>query len=315
MSVVGCVARSALCLGRMLPADFAWWLGGIIGWFVGGLPARDPRLARTHLRRAWPDRDEKWIASTARRVFRHAGRMALWSLATCHCRARHQCHGIMVEGADNLRATVRASRRGEGTVIFSGHFGNWELLARITGAIAPVALIGKRMRDPDLDALVLAVRQGTPDSLTIYQDEGVMPALRALRQGRLLAALADQDVRRLAMMPVPWFGSPAATPTGPAQLARLSGCAMQPVFCYRRGAHWVVHWGPRRVGVRTKDREADAGQLTVWVTSYFEALVRRHPEQWMWWHRRWRSADAAAAEAANASGLPVPPAAGTLPPS
>lgn len=309
MSVVGWLARGALRVGRILPTDFAWWLGGLLGWAFGGLPGRDQKLARTHLRKAWPDRDAAWIERIARANFRHVGRMALWSLATIQRPTSRQRRSIMVDGRDNLRAAKQASRRKEGTVIFSGHFGNWELLARTTATIFPVAMVGRRLRDPELDALVTEMRRGSPDAITIYQDQGVMPALRALREGRLLATLADQDIKRLTMAEVPWFGHPAATPIGPAQLARLSGCTMQPVFCYHRDGRWVMHWGPRRKCPRTTDREADAIALTAWVTAYFEGLVRRHPEQWVWWHRRWRTAEQAAA-----SGLPVAPAADTLPP-
>jgi len=287
--LAGWIARSALRWGRVLPSSFAWWFGGLLGWTFGGLHWRDQNDARTHLRRAWPDRDAAWIERITRNNFRHHGRMALWSLANFHHPPQAIQRGIVVEGADNLRAAIRASRRSEGTVIFSGHFGNWELLGRAHAAMAPLAMIGKRMRNPDLDALLIQLRLAMPNAQIIYQDQGVMPALRALREGRLLSALADQDVKRLTMAHVPWFGIPAATPIGPAQLARISGCALQPVFCYRKGGRWVVHWGPRRLCARTADREADATALMAWVTAYFEQLVRRHPEQWVWWHRRWRT--------------------------
>jgi Kdo2-lipid IVA lauroyltransferase/acyltransferase len=282
------LARFVLRCGRVLPATTAFWLGGTLGWFIGGLPGRDQRRAREHLAIAWPDRDPRWIERVARKCFRHYGRMVLWTLARMHLSPEQQRRGVIVEGADNLRIAAYEHRHRRGAVGASGHFGNWELLVRIGGSLVSLALVAKRLRDPGLDCLVAELRRGN-DSSVIYQDDGAMPPLRALREGRLISTLADQDVPRLASVHVPWFGRLASTPVGPAQLAVLSKSPLQPVYCYWKGGRWVVHWGPRYHGPQSGDRETDAKALTAWATAYLESLVRRHPEQWVWWHKRWRT--------------------------
>jgi Kdo2-lipid IVA lauroyltransferase/acyltransferase len=281
--------RLALRCARVATPGFAWWVGGALGHTFGGLPLRDQLRCREHLARAYPDRDRRWIARTARATFRHAGRMALWTLCTQHLPPRRLCRGMVVEGGDNLRATARACRRGEGTVGFSGHFGNWELLARVGGAVVPLTLIGRRLRDPALDAIVAGMRSAAGGTRVVYQDEGALPCLRQLREGRLLATLPDQDVPRLAGVFVPWFGIPAYTPSGPAALAAKTGSPVQPTYLYRHGGRWVIHWGPRWTPPRGVDPRIAAEQLTARVMAYEEALVRRHPEQWVWWHKRWRT--------------------------
>ncbi|MBA3685634.1 MAG: hypothetical protein H0W72_10415 [Planctomycetes bacterium] len=279
----------ALRCGRALEPDFAWWLGGALGHAFALLPMRDQRRCREHLARAFPQRDRAWIARTACATFRHAGRMALWTLSTLHVPARRLCRGIAVEGAVNLRATAQACRRGEGTVGFSGHFGNWELLARVGGAVVPLTLIGRRLRDPELDAIVAGMRSDAGSTRVVYQDEGAIPCLRQLREGRLLATLPDQDVPRLAGVFVPWFGILAYTPSGPAALAAKTGCPVQPTYLYRRAGRWVIHWGPRWLPPPGMEARAAAEHLTARVMAYEEALVMRHPEQWVWWHKRWRT--------------------------
>jgi KDO2-lipid IV(A) lauroyltransferase len=293
MSLAACLARGALRIGRVVPPGFAWRFGGMLGDLAGRLPLRDLRRAREHLARAFPERDRRWVRRTARRTFRHFGRMALWTIATAHRDPRDLRIGVGVEGRENLRGALLAHRRGEGTVGLSGHFGNWELLARLGGTLIPLTLVGRRLRDPDLDALVVGLRATALDSRIIYQDEGARPCLRALRDGRLLSTLPDQDVPRLAGTFVPWFGIPAWTPVGPAQLAVLGRAPVMPVFLYVRDGRWVIHWGPRLRWPTSGDRDADARAITAWVTAYEEALVRRHPEQWVWWHKRWRTRPAA----------------------
>ncbi len=293
MALRHAVARLALRCGRILSPDFAWWLGGLIGHAFAHLPLRNQRRCREHLARAFPERDRRWIERIARATFRHAGRMVLWTLSTQHVPPRQLCRGIVVEGAENLRSTWRACRRGEGTVGFSGHFGNWELLARVGGAVVPLTLIGRRLRDPGFDAIVAGMRASAGGTRVVYQDEGAIPCLRQLREGRLLATLPDQDVPRLAGVFVPWFGIPAYTPSGPAALAAKTGCPVQPAYLYRRAGRWVIHWAPRWAIPQGVDARVAAEALTARVMAYEEALVRRHPEQWVWWHKRWRTRPAA----------------------
>lgn len=288
MSVKAAVLGATLRLLRSVPPEFAWAVGERLGWLVGRLPLRDVRRAREHLAQAFPEQDAAWAARTARRCFRHFGGAMCWSLAAWTRDPVALRRGIAVEGPEHVRALVRACRRGEGTVVYAGHFGNWELLARVFGGLAPVAVIGRRLRDPAIDALVQGMRAGG-GATVVYQDDDIRDLLRLLRSGRAIATLADQDVPQLAGTFVPWFGRLAYTPVAPAALALLGRAAVQSVHLYRRRGRWVLHAGPRRKVVRSGDREADQLAITAWATAYEEALVRREPAQWVWWHKRWRT--------------------------
>lgn len=273
---------------RALPPRVAWRLGEGLGWLVGGLPLRDVRRCGEHLARAFPARDAAWVARTRRRCFRHFGATALWTLANWTRDATGLRRGIAVEGADHLRDLVRAGRRGEGTVVYTGHLGNWELLARTFGGLTPSAVIGKRLRDPALDALVQQQRT-SGGAVVVYQDADVRDLVRILRGGRLIATLADQDIPQLAGCFVPWFGELAWTPVAPAALSLVARVPVQPFFLFRRAGRWVLHAGPRVRFPRSADRTADQLAITAWATAYEEALVRQQPEQWVWWHKRWRT--------------------------
>lgn len=287
------LVRLALRCARIVPPRQALWLGGLLGDLVGRLPLRDVRRAREHLARAWPERPPAWHARTARRCFRHFGRMALWTLATAQADPRRLRRGLAVEGADNWRALARACRRGDGTMGMAGHFGNWELLARVAATVVPLTVIGRSLRWPLADRLVWEHRTAGGAHL-VRQDDDVREAIRELRAGRFVATLPDQDIPRLAGAHVPWFGLPAHTPSGPGVLAQLAGGWVQPGHCWlvpRGGLRWtwVLHCGPRVRFPRGADRASTARAIMAWTMAYQEALVRRRPEQWVWWHRRWRT--------------------------
>ena len=281
-------ARVISALLRCIPPWLAWRLGGCLGSVIGSLPLRDVRRSREHLAKAFPERDHGWVVRTARRTFVHFTRMALWTAATLHWDIRRIRRNVVVEGQENFRVLLAACKRGEGTVGFTGHYGNWELLSRIGATIMPLSLVGRRLRSPLADALVQAARTSSGGRL-IYQDAPFADFVRDLRAGRLLAVLVDQDIPRLAGCFVPWFGDLAYTPNAPAALARLTRSGVMPVFLYWKHGRWVLHAGPHRYFPRTRDSDGDVRAIIAWVTAYEEAVVRRAPEQWVWWHKRWRT--------------------------
>jgi len=283
-----------LAATRMIPPGFAFWAGGVLGWWFGHLPMRDQRRARANLRRAFPERDEAWIERTTRHCFRHFGRMALWSMATVTLPPRRLLRTMVIEGREHFMDLMRASHRGQGTVLFTGHYGNWELMARAGAQYLPLSVIGKRLRNAQLDALVVRIR-ASGGARVLYQDEDVRTLVRELRRGRVLCTLADQDIPRMTGIHVPWFGVPAHTPVAPAALVMLGSGQVQAAFCFAYGGRWVMHLSPRRHIPRGSDRQASIRAITTWITAYEEALVRRHPEQWVWWHMRWRTQPPAAA--------------------
>ncbi|HEX3133570.1 MAG TPA: hypothetical protein VHX44_08295 [Planctomycetota bacterium] len=282
------LARLISAILRCIPPLFAWRVGGGIGAVIGSLPIREVRRSREHLAKAFPGRDHAWVVRTARRTFVHFTRMALWTAVTLHWDIRKLRRNIAVEGQENFRTLLAACKRGDGTVGFTGHFGNWELLSRIGATIMPLSLVGRRLRSPFADALVQGARTSSGGRL-IYQDAPFSDFVRDLREGRLLAVLVDQDISRLAGCFVPWFGDLAYTPNAPAALARLTRSGVMPVFLYWKERRWVLHAGPHRHFPRTRDSEGDVRAIIEWVTTYEKAIVRRAPEQWVWWHKRWRT--------------------------
>jgi Kdo2-lipid IVA lauroyltransferase/acyltransferase len=289
------ILRRLLGICRILSPGCAWWLGGVLGHAFGGLPLRDQRRCRAHLAKAFPEHSPAWVAGTARRCFRHVGRMALWTLATLDRDPGRLRRGIGVADPDHLRDLMRAARHGRATVVYTGHLGNWELLARIGGTLVPLAAVGRRLRNPKADALVQALRSGGGTQV-LYQHEDVRVMLRTLRAGRSLAVLTDQDLPRLAGTWVPWFGDWARTPTGPAGLVQMAGGACQSGFLlWHRGrgpvggGRWVLHLSPRQIYPRTADRDAQQWEITARTTAFQMELVKLHPEQWVWWHLRWRT--------------------------
>jgi KDO2-lipid IV(A) lauroyltransferase len=272
----------------VIPHEALWRFGRGAGHLFGSLNGRDQRRCREHLAKAFPEWSEAEVRRRATAAFGHIGGMALWTVGTLFHDPRRLAKRMAVEGRDNLRELWKATRSGAGTLIYTGHFGNWELLSRLGGFYLPTTAVGRRLRSPLADAFIKALRTSTRTQ-QVDQQQGMRPCLRALQDGRMLATLADQDVPALPGVFVPWFGHLAYTPSGPAALAIRAGADCQPLFCYRSGRRWVIHIGPRRAFRPGAERKSEAQAITAWATAYQEQLLRRTPSQWVWWHKRWRT--------------------------
>ncbi len=114
--------------------------------------------------------------------------------------------------------------------------------------------------------------------------------MRALRAKRGVAIVIDQDARRSGIF-VPFFGHPASTTPTLALAALRTGAIVVPTFCLPLpgGRYRIVYEPPVSV-IDTGDREADVRRLTAHCTSIVEGWVRRHPQFWLWMHRRWKTA-------------------------
>jgi KDO2-lipid IV(A) lauroyltransferase len=128
------------------------------------------------------------------------------------------------------------------------------------------------------------------EELVVKKGETLKAAVRALRQGRVLGYVIDQNQpRHRAIFPT-FFGVPAATSPAPAILAIRTGAAVIFIVAVAQadGRHRVVIEGPLRVP-RTGDRGRDVLAFMQDLNDRLERMVRAHPEQWYWLHRRWKT--------------------------
>ena len=143
-----------------------------------------------------------------------------------------------------------AAAGGKGVLLLTAHFGNWELLAA-SHALSDYALsvVMRPMDDPLVDRLVQRFRQRSGVEL-IAKRRALREILEALRRGRLVGVLLDQNASRAEGVFAPFFGLPASTSKSLAVISLRTGAPVVPVFIRR------LDGGRHRVEVRPADRRA-----------------------------------------------------------
>ena len=280
--------RLVLAAARVLPRKWmlaAGALGGLLGW---ALDARHRRIADENLILAFGESlDARARGRLQRACWRHFGRITVDSLCLLQRDAAFVRGLVEVEGEEMLR---QAFARGKGVLLYSGHFGHWELAALAQGyAGLPLTLITRPLDNPVLETMLADLRTRSGNTV-VHKRNAVREMMRTLHGGGGVAIVIDQDARDAGVF-VPFLGRPASTTPTPATLALRTGACLLAVFCIPRGdGGYRIIYGPVDEAESTGDRAHDVTRVTAECTRVLEQWVRRYPAYWLWMHRRWKTA-------------------------
>jgi len=196
---------------------------------------------------------------------------------------------------ENLDAFANAFRKGKGVLILTGHFGNWEV-ATVAGIQSYPEVHGRFhfVRRPIkprwLDALV--TRRFNRAGFGVMGKRGSLDRIvERLEAGDVIVFPFDQYAHRPDGIDVEFFGHPAGTFKSLAIIALATGAPVLPAAAWREpdGRHVLRFEEP--VALVEHESTSEAIRLTTRAfNAALERLILRHPDQWYWVHRRWKSA-------------------------
>jgi KDO2-lipid IV(A) lauroyltransferase len=248
--------------------------------------SRRRRLALANLSRAFPDLDLPTRRLIARRSFQHLGMAVGEGCFAVRRPLTRVTAQVEVTGLEHIRKALERDGRG---LVLSAHLGNWELLTlapALTGV--PLTVVARALDRPSLDAWAAELRR-TAGVEVVDKRHALRPALEALRRGRLVGVLLDQNASRREGVFVPFFGRLASTSRSIAVLALRTRTPIIPAFARRvgPGRHLItVH---PELPVPAGGDEDTIRTLTAQCTASIEAAIRATPDQWLWCHDRWRT--------------------------
>jgi KDO2-lipid IV(A) lauroyltransferase len=276
---------TVVAAARVLPMPAVLGAGTLLGrafyWFDRG----HRRLAVKNLQAAFPVRSESECDAIAKEMFSHFGRL-LASLLKFSTMPRASMLA-RVEFAGQERA-VQAYAHGRGVLMFTGHFGFWEIQALVHAlTAAPIAVLARPLDNPLLHRLLESVRTATGNTV-IYRRGAIRRVLRALEANHGVAFLIDQHMQPADAVYVDFFNRPAATTSALAAVALRTGAPVVPVFALPLpgGRFRLIYEHP--VEPPRGDDEDAIREFTQRCTDVLEMYVRRYPHLWLWMHRRWR---------------------------
>ncbi len=265
-----------------LPQSWLLALGSAATALLWPWLARRRRHAATNLALCFPELDESTRARLLRDTVRATVTGVLELIRGWYAPARALRGLADVQGLEHVRA---AQAQGRGILLFGGHIPHSELCARLLGEALGerVTIVARRNNDPCIEHLLDGARRRVFADVIGKKD--VRGLLRTLSRGGIVAYSADQDFNYQNAF-VPFFGVPAATLTATPDLARRGNAVVLPFWFHRdAGGRYQLRVEPTWSGWPSGDPVQDAARYM----AELEAVVRRHPEQYLWIHRRFKT--------------------------
>lgn len=283
----------------LAPRYWLTWIGLAFGYIIAHLPfklqqvlgrgfgatlfylmPKRRHITKTNLRLCFPDWDEKKINQIARQSFAEIGLGAIEGCITILGNPEKLASRVHVDGMPYVEAALKEKR---GIIIMGGHFASLELAGYLAAKLVPMHATYRPLKNKLVDHLVLEQRKSHFHGVIHRSDIRGMVA--ALKKGEAIWYAPDQDYGAKHSVFAPFFGIPTATVTGLSRLAKMSNAIVIPGFQFREGSQYRFIGLPPLENFPSGDYLQDAIQMN----QILERMIRMHPEQYLWQHRRFKT--------------------------
>ena len=261
-----------------LPITWRSYLGRSIGTMFALLPTKERKIALLQLRHYLGA--EHANQSTVNRIFANLGESVLESLDLMPYLDNAE-HSFFM---NNFEEFQKVATSGKPFLILTAHTGNWDLLAAYACKIGlPLLTVGRKANNVLIQELLANIRKKYGIE-TIWRTStfSSRKLIEGISSGRALAGLIDQDTK-VDGTPVPFFGELATCPSALISLAKRRELPIITAFNFRVGSgRFQLFW-------KRLDSQLPVEQIILEYNQFLESLIRRFPDQWVWFHKRWRT--------------------------
>jgi KDO2-lipid IV(A) lauroyltransferase len=279
--------RMARGLAGVLSPTALARVGDALGNLYSLTGGRRRQIIDFNLRLAYPESSRSERRDLARAVTRHFARSALDAIRIQGLQPQELLAAVEISGLGHLREAIAT---GYGAFFLTAHIGSWEVAALVTGLELQtgLAVVNRPLDNPLLEVELDRLRRLYGNH--VFGKHSIAREMLAqLKRGGGVGILIDQRVREDQGIQVPFFGHPAWTHPILARVARKTGAPVVPTFAFREqpGRYSLSYEAPVLVGELPEAEREDA-PLTERFMGILESAIRERPEQWLWYHDRWK---------------------------
>ncbi|NNF06906.1 MAG: hypothetical protein HKN21_09105, partial [Candidatus Eisenbacteria bacterium] len=240
-----------------------------------------------NLRLAFPEKDAAWHLDIYKKMLQNMGGvLSEFARLTDPKRSKELLFELK-----NAKWIPETHALGRGGFLLSAHFGNWEGMGAIGADMGvPITVLGARQRNPLVEKMFSEYRASLGvEAITVRS--GMRPLVQALKQGRLVTTLADQDGGRDGIF-LDFFGRKASVQAGVFRLAARLQAPILVGFSTRVDEGWSGYLHPPLMPREAQGPEAlekEATRLAREYTQLVEQAVSAPPAHWFLVHRRWKT--------------------------
>lgn len=264
-----------------LPVPVNQAIGRFLGFLLYHLAKSRRRYAEINIALCFPELDEAARARMVRGVITSCGlsisetAMGLWGQPD-KMRNRYSITGL--EHIQNAQAA------GKGVLLCGSHLTTIDISGRIMAYHVVADVLYRPDPNPLMSYAIASARSRVNDNAIHRNDTRQL--IKNLRAGHIVWYAPDQDYGPNHSVFAPFFGVPAATVIATSRIAKMSGCAVIPFFCFREPhGRYRIEIQPALDNFPSGDDLADATRIN----KIIEDAIRQAPDQYLWVHRRFKT--------------------------
>jgi KDO2-lipid IV(A) lauroyltransferase len=242
------------------------------------------KAGKSHLNGCNSEKDSFIIAKNS---FKNLG-ISLVEITKIYCGLGNKIiNNVEIKGIQNY---LKAKSKNKGIIFFTGHCGNWELMALTFGLkIDNISVVARHQNNPYLNKIIEKIRARFGNKV-IYKKGAIKQIISELKKNRPVGILADQAVLKAEGYKIEFLGLPAWTSKLPVLLARKTGASIVPAFINREGKKHIINIYPEVFLSKEPDSKKAMHYDTAKLSKLMEDYVKKYPSEWLWIHRRWKRA-------------------------
>jgi KDO2-lipid IV(A) lauroyltransferase len=269
------------------PRAFELWLGARLGRLALLVDRKRTVIARENIRRCLPELGVEGQEELLRKNFEHYG---ILMLELAHMFSPIEGHYARYVGrngvVENFEPWLAADAKG-GSIVVTGHFANWEMMAVAALRGVRVMITGKRLKPEWLNTRIVNARLSC--NVRTASGRRILPELlRWIKDGNTSGFILDQYAAPPAGLPARFFGATVDTQGVVGLVAQRTSAPIFMVY-QRRDETGVIHAIFEEVPL-TEEELKDPALVTQKLASKVEGFIRSNPAQWTWGHRRFKNA-------------------------
>ena len=226
------------------------------------------------------------LKGISRRCFMHYGQVIMEIIKFPHLSEKKKTRIMIMENQSHLE---KALQKGKGALLFSGHYGNWEIASYYLSKLAKLSVIARPLDNVLLEKELYKLRTSL-GAKVISKHQATKHILSSLREKEMVAILIDQNVLKSQAVFVDFFGKKAAATPSLAAFFLRTQSPLIPVFCYPATSRkYLLHINkPLEISL-SGDHSQDVLKITQICTKIIETQIRKNPDYWFWLHKRWKT--------------------------
>ena len=254
-----------------------FWISKIVSNFIYYLIPVRKEVAKENLKIAFPSLSNKKLNKIVHNTYKFFVHNLI---EFCAFPATMNEVLIDIKGKKYIEAVLK---KDIGLVLVSGHFGSWEILGNWIGNTFPI-FTGVAVKQKNLGAHKFFIEQRELSGTThIFKKESINKMYDVLSQNGILGLVSDQDAKKSGVF-VNFFGKKASTSKGAALFHVNRKSPIIVALCIQNS---FKDYGINFIPVETSEKSVQ--EITQAYTTILEQNIIKNPEQYFWFHRRWKT--------------------------